>query len=1173
MVEAKPPGDLAAENREPSAQLAALPREQAPLEQGQAVTSPGEITAGRPSYEKSPWPDLVGSAGQASVTRQPSPPVAILNVDDHEIGRYAKSRILRQAGFTVHEAATGAEALRLVVQERPALVLLDVQLPDLSGWEVCRRIKSDPALASTLVLHISAAFISSRDKTRGLEGGADAYLTEPVEPEELVATAQALLRLRQTEQALQQSEERYRQLVETAPDMVFVNIDDRIAYINPAGVKLLGADSPEQLLGRPVFDIFHPDFHALIRKRLPQIRQGAIAPLIEEKIVRLDGIVREVEVTAARVRFAGQAAIQVIVRDISARKQVEEALWLSQALAQNRLDELGVVYNTAPVGLCVLDRELRFVRINERLAEMNGFTLAEHLGKTVREMVPQVANQMEPLLRQVLSSGQPLLDIEIVGETAAQPGVTRTWLENWYPLRSSDGQIVGLNIVAEEVTERRRSEAALQRAHKRFAAAEAAANGFVYEIDFEMGRVERSPNFTTVTGYQPAEIEPTAEWWSNLIHPDDYERVRQAAELSFTSRTASSALEYRIRRRDGQYIYLWDQSQVIRDEAGHMKGLIGTSVDITARKRNEESQRLLAEAGQALAASFEVDMRLATVARLITRHLADWCAVTLVEEDQTLRLVTLTHADPANAELAVALQEHYPPLEITLSATAQVLETGQARLYPELTAAMIAEAVHDPDQLQRLHRVGLRSAMVVPLTARGRVLGSLALASAKSERRYDDVDLALAEELGRRVAIAVDNVRLYQAEQAARQSAERTMTRIMTLQVITAALSRALTATQVTEVVVREGLAAFGADAGIVQLITPDGAALETVQALGYPPELIKTVQRIPLTAPIPGAEVARSGEPLWLESSEAFEAAYPHLAEARAATGYESVAIAPLQVDRRTLGVMALSFVEPRSFSAADRAFIEALAQQCAQALDRARSYESEKQARLAAELAQQSLALLAEIRERNRLAQELHDNVAQALGYLNLRTAMAQEQVATHRFDEAMANLQELKQVIGEAYTDIRGEIFNLRAASDLDVNFLATLRQYIDKYKRFYQLEIQLLIEADEAVFDLPSESSVALIRTIQEALMNVRKHASVNQALLRLEQEADHLRISIEDQGRGFDLARTLANNVVSYGLQIMQERIESAGGRLEISTAPGQGTRVSLSYPRASAPKP
>jgi DNA-binding response OmpR family regulator len=125
-------------------------------------------------------------------------PITIVVVDDFQDGRELTAAVLRREGFNVKEAGTGTEALALAT-ELPALMVLDVHLPDLDGFEVCRRIKKDPRTAGISVLQVSAAFRNTGDRVRGLDGGADAYLALPVEREELVATVRALLRIRRAE--------------------------------------------------------------------------------------------------------------------------------------------------------------------------------------------------------------------------------------------------------------------------------------------------------------------------------------------------------------------------------------------------------------------------------------------------------------------------------------------------------------------------------------------------------------------------------------------------------------------------------------------------------------------------------------------------------------------------------------------------------------------------------------------------------------------------------------------------------------------------------------------------------------------------------------------------------------------------------------------------------------
>jgi PAS domain S-box-containing protein len=147
--------------------------------------------------------------------------------------------------------------------------------------------------------------------------------------------------------------------------------------------------------------------------------------------------------------------------DITERKLAEEELRQSQLLVQRQLMEIEAIYQTAPIGLTILDRQLRYIRVNQRLAEINGIDIDDHIGRTMREIVPTVSDENEPILNSIFATGEPLLNIEISGETQAQPGVQRTWIENCYPLRDETGQITGINIVVQEITDRKRAEAAL----------------------------------------------------------------------------------------------------------------------------------------------------------------------------------------------------------------------------------------------------------------------------------------------------------------------------------------------------------------------------------------------------------------------------------------------------------------------------------------------------------------------------------------------------------------------------------------------------------------------------------------------------------------------------------------------------------------------------------------
>jgi PAS domain S-box-containing protein len=166
----------------------------------------------------------------------------ILNVNDDEANRYMVTRILEHAGFTVAEAANGREALMLA-RRRPQMVVLDIKLPDISGLEVCRRLKADPELRTIPVLQTSATFISSERRVEGLDSGADGYLAQPIEPPELVATVRSLLRTQQAEQDLQNVSDDWRR--------TFDSIADGVAILAGDGSVIRCNDAMCRIAGKP----------------------------------------------------------------------------------------------------------------------------------------------------------------------------------------------------------------------------------------------------------------------------------------------------------------------------------------------------------------------------------------------------------------------------------------------------------------------------------------------------------------------------------------------------------------------------------------------------------------------------------------------------------------------------------------------------------------------------------------------------------------------------------------------------------------------------------------------------------------------------------------------------------------------------------------------------------
>lgn len=310
--------------------------------------------------------------------------------------------------------------------------------------------------------------------------------------------------------------------------------------------------------------------------------------------------------------------------------------------------------------------------------------------------------------------------------------------------------------------------------------------------------------------------------------------------------------------------------------------------------------------------------------------------------------------------------ERGAPVPMGRGVAGRIAATGEPLVVEDLTKTRFAPGV--------LRERGISSLMGVPLWARGRVIGVVHVGTA---RRYSFTpeDVRLLRLVADRCALAIEQSRLFESEQHAREEAEHSAALVSRLQAVTSALSEAVTPTQVATVTIQHVLGATDAVAGALLLVSGDH--LEPLH--GQDGGTVEPWSSFPLAIDVPVCVTARTGEPVFLGSIEERDERFPLMA--LFPTKHQALATVPLALEGRTIGVMALSYATPRIFDADDRDFLLAVGQQCVQAFERARLYEAEQEARAAAEEAEDRLAVL----------DEAGTILAAALGYRERLGALA--------------------------------------------------------------------------------------------------------------------------------------------------------------------------------------
>ena len=453
-----------------------------------------------------------------------------------------------------------------------------------------------------------------------------------------------------------------------------------------------------------------------------------------------------------------------IIRDVTERREAEAERERVGAENRRARAEIEAVVNTMADGLLVSDAAGNLLLMNPAALKLHGYETPTEVRRRLSHF-EEVFEAADAAGRAVAPAEWPLSRV-LRGESfrgyelhfrRKDTGLSFRGSYGGAPVRDASGGVALAVVTVTDIGERVALEERRRASEDRFAKAfRASPNPVAITTLAEARYVDANDSFLRMLGFTREEVigRTAVElgFWASAE-----ERERGAAEMR-AGRPPRDA-EFRFPTKSGEVRDLLVSSEVVR--IGDEDCALTVMSDITDRKRREEGQRFLAEAGRLISSSLDYEATLAAVARMAVPVLADWCAVDLVGDGGALERLAVAHVDEAKVEWARGVHERFPPDPSEPQGIYNVLRTGRSELYAHITDEMLAAGARDEEHLRALRELRPASVMLVPLAARGRTLGVLTFVSAESGRRFGAGDLTLAESLSQQAAYAIDNARLY----------------------------------------------------------------------------------------------------------------------------------------------------------------------------------------------------------------------------------------------------------------------------------------------------------------------------------------------------------------------------------------------------------------------------
>lgn len=602
---------------------------------------------------------------------------------------------------------------------------------------------------------------------------------------------------RQAEEELRASESRLRELAALMPQIVWVSdANGSVQYVNERWIEYTGQSIPETL-GSGARKCIHPDD---LRPVITNWGHAMAAGTLYEGEMRLRAADGSYAWFLARCLPVRDASGEIVKwfgtsTNIDARKRAElvEAAF---ARIMDRMHQLDHPTSVAETLVTELATALRLDRCLYGEVDWGAGQAIMHAywrdGELRHEESLPLAEVIWPIPAAEIAARRAVA----VGDLASDARTAALYTAGKVPpdLRAAvvvpakgNGRGVSLLVVgmhsertweAEEVELLERLAVPVRLAWEKATAQQAAAeretmlqlaldtaNLATFDIDLTTHMARHSASLDRIFGLDMQNHPRLAEEYRARVHPHDSSAFDAKPVDAWSD--GSVETEYRIIRPDGEVRWLSERARLLYDEVGQASHLVGAVVDITERRRAEERLMLLADASQTLSGSLHYEETLQQVAAALVPYMGDWCTIELLNEQGAIELVAVAHVDPNKMGWARALRRRYPPSMEDPTGVANVIRTGKPEYYPYLDPEELAAQADDEEARQVLEKVGFRSVIIVPLTARSQTMGAITLVWSDSDRHYEEEDLHFAEELARRAAIAIDNARLYQEARTA----------------------------------------------------------------------------------------------------------------------------------------------------------------------------------------------------------------------------------------------------------------------------------------------------------------------------------------------------------------------------------------------------------------------